>query len=186
MVHHPEPSRALARHGRQTRRQVAIGLLLALTVAALGITRSEAAPPTADPTVAARDGAHYLSTRVNADGFIPGETSNPNYGLTLDAALALAQAAVEKPTFDRIVAWLQTHADAAIRNGGADDNPGNLGYLLMIATAAGIDPTSFGGKNLPNRLAATLGTFPTQAGLYGNADPTFDGVFRQSLAILGL
>ena len=36
------------------------------------------------------------------------------------------------------------------------------------------------------RLTAQGAATPTNVGLYGSTDPTYDGVFRQSLAILGL
>ena len=54
----------------------------------------------------------------------------------------------------------------------------------MVAHAAGVDPTSFGGVNLVTRLGSTLGLH--EAGLYGHSDPSYDGAFRQSFAILGL
>ena len=169
---------------RRTVTRAALAALLVASAATLGATRTEAAPPTADPVVAGQYGAHYLTSRVNASGFVPTVSNTPNYGLTLGAAVALAQAGVEKPTFDRIVAYLQANIEATITNGGAGDNAGNLGYLLMITKAAGLDATSFGGVDLLARLDGTLGAF--EPGLYGAADPTYDGVFRQSLAILGI
>ncbi|MDZ7732436.1 MAG: hypothetical protein U5R31_04370 [Acidimicrobiia bacterium] len=48
----------------------------------------------------------------------------------------------------------------------------------------GEDPTSFGGVDLVARLEGTLGEF--EPGLYGSNNPSFDGVFRQGLAILGI
>ncbi|MCW2763200.1 MAG: hypothetical protein JWR85_3401, partial [Marmoricola sp.] len=43
------------------------------------------------------------------------------------------------------------------------------GTALVAAPAQAATPTSF-----------------AQVGLYGTTDPTYDGVFRQSLAVLGL
>ena len=51
---------------------------------------------------------------------------------------------------------------------------------LGVIAAAAIGLTPFLGT--PAQGAAT----PTNVGLYGSTDPTYDGVFRQSLAILGL
>lgn len=189
MDHQPNhPSRAVHRVSKQgPMRAIAGAVLLSVavtTVAAFGAPRTDAAAPTTNPVLAGQYGAHFLTTRVNAAGFVPTALDAPNYGLTLGTALALAQAGVEKPTFDRIIAWVQANVDATVKNGAADDNPGNLGYLLMVTRAAGLDATAFAGVDLVARLSATLGTF--EAGLYGQADPTYDGVFRQSLAILGL
>ncbi len=172
---------------RSTRRGRAVAALLVVAVAAAVVAlpaRSEAAPPSNDPVSAAAYGARWAATRVNDAGFVPGATNAPNVSATIETALALQQAAVEKATYDRIVAWLQANVGLAIDPDGTGDSAGNLGELLLIATAAGIDPTSFGGQDLKARLAATLGQFAP--GLYGKSDPTFDGAFRQSLALLGL
>ena len=76
-----------------------------------------------------------------------------------------------------------TSTTTSNRSGG-DDSVGALGYLLLLADAAGVPGTDFGGQDLVARLQATLGDF--EPGLYGATDPSFDGVFRQGLAILGL
>jgi hypothetical protein len=177
------PTPTSARRSRRTAAALAVVALAAAAVIALP-ARSEAAPPSADPPTAAAYGARWAATKVNAEGFVPGPTNAPNVSATIETALALQEAAVEKPTYDRIVTWLQANVATAINPDATNDSPGNLGELLLIATAAGIDPTAFGGQDLKARLAATLGQFAP--GLYGKSDPTFDGAFRQSIALLGL
>jgi hypothetical protein len=81
------------------------------------------------------------------------------------------------------VDWLADNVDT-VTGTGAGASPGQIGYLLIVVDAAGADPSSFGGADLPARLAGTLGGF--EPGLYGSTDPTYDGVYRQSLAIIGL
>ena len=49
-----------------------------------------------------------------------------------------------------------------------------------------MSPTSFGGTNLVARLLATQRTTGTDAGLFGAQDPTFDGAYRQGLALAAL
>lgn len=177
--------------GNETRHRPRFRLLVASAVAfalvgtaAATAVNVGATPPSPDPTTAAQFGARWAATQVNPSGFVPGPTSTPNLSATIETAITLASAGVEQPTFNAIVTWLQANAASAIDPDGTGDNPGNLGNLLMIAHAAGVDPTAFGGQNLITRLGATLGGFAP--GLYGAADPTYDGVYRQSLALLGL
>lgn len=168
------------------RRLLAATVVVMLTAGTAAVTSATvgAAPPTSVPLARAQAGAHWLAGQVNPAGFVPGPTNAPNVGTTLQVAIGLADVGTEKAAFDRIVAWAEANPELAITSGGSDDSAGNLGALLMIASAAGIAPTSFGGQDLPARLAATLGDFAP--GLYGAADPSYDGAFRQSLAILGL
>lgn len=157
-------------------------LLVVAVLAAFGLgTAVLPAAAAVDPATAAAGGAAWAAGKVNAEGFVPGPGNTANVSATIEIALDLALTATDQPTFDRILAWLQANPETAIAPDGTD-SPGNLGYLLILATAAGIDPTGFGGRDLPARLAATL----TPSGLYGTTDPTYDGVFRQSLALLGL
>lgn len=172
--------------GRRRARSLAAlaTVVLALVVAAPAIApAAQAAPPSTDGPTAAAYGARWSAARVNAQGFVPNPDSSPNVSATIETALSLAFTHVDGPTFDRIVGWLAANVETVIHH-GSDDSPGDLGYLLMIATVAGRNVTSFGGVDLPARLGATLGLHTP--GLYGAADPTYDGAFRQSLAILGL
>lgn len=154
-------------------------LLVALVAALLAGTTVAPAGAVVDP--AATAGAAWAAGKVNADGFVPGPGNAPNVSATIETALDLALTATDEATFDRILGWLTANPELAIAPDGTD-SPGNLGYLLVLSVAAGIDPTQFGGRDLPARLAATL----TPSGLFGSTDPTYDGVFRQSLALLGL
>ncbi len=156
--------------------------LVAVVLAVAGLAwPSSATPPTDDPVTAAGYGARWLVTRLEPDGYVADGNGDPSPGQTAGAAIALAAARV--PELERPLGWLRDNVDAYVAPGGAD-SPGNLGYLIMLAVAAGEDPTSFGGTDLVGRLQDTLGDL--EPGLYGDADPTFDGVFRQSLALLAL
>ncbi len=55
-----------------------------------------------------------------------------------------------------------------------------------MAESLGQDPHTFGGTNLVARLEATARTTSTDTGLYGAGDPTYDGPFRQGLALAAL
>ncbi|MEV1007166.1 hypothetical protein [Streptomyces sp. NPDC049881] len=173
--------RAAIRPRRSVFTALAAGVALALSVP---VGAAHADPPTDDPQTAADYAAGWLADQfaTDADGaYIPLPAGGANVSDTAQSALALAAAGAEEATFDDAVDWLTANAADIIAVGGADD-PGRIGYLLLLADAAGEDPTDFGGVDLLDRLDGTL----TSSGLYGTADPTWDGVFRQSLALLGL
>lgn len=142
-----------------------------------------AAPLTTDGPTAAGYAGRWLAAQVAPAGFVPDANGDPSPGATLATSLALATAGVDPATFDRTVAWLAGHVDDVTMPYG-DVDPGQVGYLIMVGAAAGADPHSFGGVDLVTRLDSTLGAF--EPGLYGVADPTYDGAFRQGVAILGL
>jgi len=162
---------------------VAASLLLVVASAAPG----GAAPPTNDPPTAAGYAAHWVVGQVTVDGDVLDAHGNPSVGNTLQAALALAASGHEQATFDRIVGWLSAHVDD-VTGTGTDADPGSLGLLMLVVGADHLDATDFGGVDLVSRLGATLGAF--EPGLYGSyasvGDPTYSGVYDQSLAILGL
>lgn len=160
-----------------------VALLVATAALSAGLAPAGAAPPTSDPSTAAAYGARWIARQVSAGGALPDFGGDPAVGPTVGGALALAAARVEGETFERMLHFIETGAESYISSSG-DDSPGAIGYLLLLSAAAGEDPTSFAGIDLVSRLGETLGDFAP--GLYGAADPTYDGVIRQSLAILGL
>jgi len=169
---------------------VAVVVVVALALVGAGPLAASAAsagPPTEQPGAAARYGAHWLAIGVTPGGYVEDANGAPAPGPTVSVGLALAAAGSESAVLGRVVEWVSTHVDAyvVVDNGGSSvDSPGNLGYLILLVRAVGRDATTFGGTNLVARLQATLGA--VVAGLYGATDPTYDGVFRQSLAVLGL
>ncbi len=98
--------------------------------------------------------------------------------------LALGASASHQSTFDAAVAFLQAHVDDYVGAPGETTASARSAIFLLLADAAGVPGTDFGGQDLVARLQATLGDF--EPGLYGATDPSFDGAFRQGLAILGL
>jgi len=171
-----------------SRRRRATAIITALLlVLAIGVA-GPLAPPTAgaacaDGPAAAAQAASYLAAHVTAGGFVPDALGDPSPGSTLQTSLALATAGSGYAAFQRTLVWLRANVDLVTGTGTTAD-PGQIGYLLLVADAAGADATNFGGVDLVARLAGTLDGF--EPGLYGAGDPTFDGVFRQSLALIGL
>jgi hypothetical protein len=164
---------------RIVRRRPAAALLALAALAVVTTTAppgAGAAPLTSDPATAARLGGSWLAAQAQPDG------SFGSVGATTDAALSLAAAGIARSTFDAALADLRGQAGTI----AAEANPGRLGKTIMVAVAGGEDPRGFGGTDLVAALLATERGADPDAGLFGPDDPTFDGVFRQSLALLGL
>ena len=156
---------------------IATALVLATPVSALS-------PPVApsEPTLL---GARWLAAQLTPEGFVEGLFApGPDVDATRDVAFTLAATGLEQEAFERALGWITANIEEVIAPEDEPDGAGTLGYLIMLALAADEDPRSFGGVDLIARLEATYGRF--EEGLYGEADPTFDGVLRQSLALLAL
>jgi len=146
-----------------------------------------AAPPSTSVTSDAQFAASWLSSQVTAAGFIASAPNTPDYSATLQAVLALESDGVGETQVNAMLGDLGNHVDDAVQGSGVDA-AGALGYLILDAEGAGLDPTAFGtpATDLVARLAATRRTSGNDTGLYGSADPSFDGAFRQGLALLAL
>ncbi len=162
-------------------------LVLVAGLLVVAAAPAAAAPPsttTKDDAVAA---AQWLVAQVTPDGFIASAPNTPDYSATLQAVLALESAGVGQSQVTAMLDYVAAHLDAAVQVSGVDA-PGALAYLILGLEGAGLDPTAFGTPptDLVARLAATRHTSGTDTGLYGSADPSFDGAFRQGLALLAL
>ncbi len=184
MTARTRPPRLRPSRPRLRRGAVASAAAVALTVTLLVPAGAGAAPPSSDGPTAAGYGARWAATKVNAPGFVPNPDSTANVSATIETALALAFAGVDRPTFDRAVGWLRANVATALLDPSGNPGAGQLGYLLMLAHVSGDDPTAFGGVDLVATLTASLGAHTP--GLYGLSDPTYDGAFRQAVALLGL
>ncbi|MBS1848952.1 MAG: hypothetical protein JST73_11815 [Actinobacteria bacterium] len=162
------------------RRIIATVVVLATLYAGAGVT---AAAPTTDSTSIRTAAIAWLAPQVTAEGaLISPYTSAPDPSLTAQALLGLAASGSEPATVTRMVAWLETQVQAFVAPGHAADSPGALAWLILDAEATGVDPTDFGGVDLVTRLEATQ----RSNGLFGAADPTYDGSFRQGLSLIAL
>jgi hypothetical protein len=177
------------------RRATAAGLLI-LSVA-LGVnepasawTRSSApahssvpAPaPTAAQAAAGWLGRHFKGAAIRSKG-------KADVSSTALAVLAFAATGVGGTKANQAMAWLEDHFESYVSPGGVDD-PGALATVILAAQSMGVDPTTFGGtgpaNDLVTRLLNTQQTTGTDAGLFGSADPTYDGAFRQGLSLMAL
>ena len=167
------------------RRRRLFVLLLVPVAMTLSAAPAFSAPPNNDPPTAAKIAATWLAHQVNDQGFLPqaADPSTPNLSNSVQAVLALASAGVGRTQVDALLAYLGGHVDDLVVRSGNDD-PGALSYLILGVVAAGRDATDFGSGNVD--LVMRLENTRQPSGLFGAADPTFDGAFRQGLSLLAL
>jgi Prenyltransferase and squalene oxidase repeat len=144
-----------------------VGLALLLVSATLMTAQAPAGAAPASPQIpqfaAAKAAANWLVTQQAADGSIGGSLST-----TANAILALA-AAHDTAAAQSALSYMETNADAYINSSSTQntDGPGQLALLILDARAMNVNPTSFGGTNLPARMVATEQTSGVDAGLFG-------------------
>ncbi len=165
-----------------------LAAFLAVVVMAMGLAVT-VAPGRADAHdvlfTEAWDGARWLASQMTEDGYIPDFEGQPAPSNTVQSALALAAARIQEPSFDAAVGWVSDHVGETVSPGGIDD-PGAIAYVILLAVAAGEDPTTFGGVDLPVRLLETLGDDGMFGGAVEGYDPTYSGVYNQGLALTAL
>ena len=172
---------------RRGLRALVIAVAISLALGGILAGAASAAPPTA--TQRAQRGAQWLANQITANkGFVK------SFGVadatdTAYAVIALRAAGVDKPAANLAMKYLDTKLGSALRLDGTD-SPGAIADYIMAAVADGQDPRHFNGtgvtNNLVNRLLATERRTGKDAGLFGAQAPTYDGAFREGLALAAL
>ncbi|WP_432050580.1 prenyltransferase/squalene oxidase repeat-containing protein [Verrucosispora sp. NA02020] len=154
------------------------------------------AAPTATHTAAAGDAARWLAGEY-ADGVLPGPFGGADWGLTIDGVLALAATGVDASTRQAATAQIAVN----VRSYNSYDDWGIEGFtdggatakLLYAASAAGGDPTDFGGWDLRAETLSLVsgadtghqhGRITSRTTEASGQDPS--NTFDQSFALLGL
>lgn len=162
-------------------RSMAVAVALAfVATAGAGVTGAATAP---SATTVRNDAVAWLLPQVTDEGaLISPYTSAPDPSMTAQAVLGLAGSGADPATVASMIGYLEAHVADFVAPGGSADSPGALAWLILDAHLTGIDPGDFGGVDLVARLEATQ-----QAdGRFGSGDPTYDGAFRQALALTAL
>lgn len=174
-----------------TSRRIAgpVTLVAALALAALAPSGIAGAvgPLPLPQTSSAQAAATWLAGQVVPGGYIA-STVNPGTAdleATANTVLALASAGVGAAQAAAALSYLEGHVAAYVTVAGAD-GPGQLALLILDAHAQGVAPTNFGGTDLVARLVATQRSGGADSGLFGAQDPTYDGAYRQGLALAAL
>jgi hypothetical protein len=190
--HHAPTSTLRSRARRVLRGGVVTAAAVALPV--LGVPAVASAAPTASTTPSATAAATWLAHQFNSSGYIPEKPGGaaPDYSDTEQALVALASTGPDtavKGTASKALTYLEAHARAASRatvNGKAVVDPGLDAFLLLAAHALGANPRKFGDLDLVTRLLSTIRTSGSAKGLFGVASPTYDGAYREGVALAAL
>lgn len=147
-----------------------------------------ACQPAPSPEVVRDRGTAWLVNQFGDDGIIA-VSFDPNrddLGGTAFAVTNLASARVGAATARRSAEALADRVDEYVVDGAGADRPGSLARLILAAEATGMSSRDFGGANLVSRLQATMRRTGPDRGLFGSQSPTYDGAFRQGLALAAL
>jgi hypothetical protein len=168
--------------------------LVVSTAVVAGLALVAVSTPPADADTAtnaqrARRGAQWLANQVRANNGFVYNFGKPDPVNTAYAVIAMRAVGVDKSASDKAIIYLKKRIDKPLQSGGKD-SAGALAHYVMASVADAQDPRHFGGTgkkhNLVNRLLATARTSGPDKGLFGSQDPTFDGAFRQGLALAAL
>jgi hypothetical protein len=137
----------------------------------------------------AQRGAQWLANQIKTNhGFVT-SFGSADVTSTAYAVIGMRAVGVDRSASDLAIRYLRTKIGTEVQSNG-QDAPGALAEYILAAVADNQDPRHFGGTTAPNnlvaRLLATSRTTGTDAGLFGVQDPTFDGAFRQGLALAAL
>ncbi|HXW35036.1 MAG TPA: hypothetical protein VEJ87_10700 [Acidimicrobiales bacterium] len=176
------------RQGLRTRRGLRV---LAMFTSVVGLTASLTVAQAAGASTTkkvARYGAGWIAGQIVSNGGYLVSFGSPDVPDTAYSVIGLHAAGVGKTASKDAIAYLETQLSALTTDG--TDDPGTLAYFIMAAHAAGVNPRKFGGHAAQNdlvaRLLATSTTSGPDAGLFGAQDPTYNGAFRQGLALAAL
>src|SRR6478609_9082717 len=153
--------------------RAAAALLVVSGILLFAVSPSSAAPAplTTDPAVGVAGAGYWLATKIGPDGLVESEVvpDTPDLGATAQTALGLALTKTGRDQAVLAANALSTRVDEYVvgTNPPGVDLPGNLAYLILLSTALGQDPRSFGGEDLVARLVATMQTTGKDAGLFG-------------------
>ena len=180
------PVPEVQRFTRLRKRILPVAGAVAVTAALLVPTAADATSSTATNRQVAGYGAGWLARQVTANGGYLTGFGVPDATDTAYAVLGLHAAGVGRQASDLAIGYLKTQLTDALSGSDGADSPGSLAYYVMAAVAAGQDPYHFGGRGPANNLVSRLLATEQPNGLFGTADPTFDGAFRQGLSLAAL
>lgn len=138
------------------RRTAALVAVPALVLAGL-VAGSAPASAATDPAPAS-DAGSWLTGRLQATGWIAHNQQYDfdDYGLTIDAGLALDAVGAPDSVVQHISDALAAHLDDYVSGYGTISSAGGTAKAMVLAQAAGDDPTSYGGHDLVTDLEARV------------------------------
>ena len=125
----------------------------------------------------AQRAAAWLGAQLAANGdVLPAKNGSTDWGLTIDAMLALASAGVGADQIQATAAKLAASGDAYVGTAAAPDWA-RMGKMVLALEVAGLDPTKFGSRDLVAELRAQV----SASGAFGAGD-----LFSQPIAVIAL
>jgi hypothetical protein len=167
------------------RRGAALAVAAALAVSTLA-TPAQAADPPADELAAT-----WLTGQLTGGIIHNDQYAFDDYGLSIDVALALDALGGHEATVAEISAAVAAHVDSYITGvdfGSSDVYAGAIAKAVVLAQAAGADPSSYGGEDLLRRLERRVSaTAPIRGRIRDKTDDSdFANVIGQAYAVQGL
>lgn len=176
-------------HFRARRGLRALVVSTVMSLALVGASASTAGAAAPTNRLRAQRGAQWLANQIEHNGGVLVNFGQPDPVDTAYAVVGMRSVGVGKGASNRAIGYLETKIGSKLQAGG-QDAPGAIAEYIMASVANASDPYHFGGSgaqnNLVNRLLATERTSGTDKGLFGAQDPSFDGAFRQGLALAAL
>lgn len=181
---------------RRTATVLAVPTLVLSGLAALGGPSASAATAAATDPAPATAAGTWLVGQLQATGWIAHNQQYDfdDYGLTIDAGIALDEAGAPDSVVASISDALADHIDAYVAPGyGTSLSAGGTAKALVLAQAAGEDPTSYGGRNLVTDLEGRVSSDGANGGRieddWDSGDPNaadYANVIGQAFAAHGL
>ena len=172
---------------RRGLRALVVSTVMSAALIGAATTGAGAAAPT--NIQRGQQSAQWLANQIKANGGFVRNFGKPDPVDTAYAVIGIRSVGVDQAAATLATTYLKKHIGTEIQLGG-HDSPGGLAEYIMAAKANGLDPRHFGGNaaknNLVARLLATARTKGADKGLFGVQAPTFDGAFRQGLALAAL
>ena len=176
-------------HFRARRGLRALVVSIGISVTLAGLSASGASADTPTNLQRGQQSAQWLANQIKVNGGVLHNFGKIDPIDTAYAVIGIRAVGVDKAAANLATAYLKQHIGADVQSGG-HDAPGALAEYIMAAKANGEDARHFGGNaaknNLVARLLATARTKGNDKGLFGVQSPTFDGAFRQGLALAAL
>jgi hypothetical protein len=136
----------------------------------------------ASPTAAQRAASWLVSQAPNGVFGSP-----PAISVAQTASFALAVGTNPSARRTSVKGLRNMWVNAPSLANSVSNDPGALALWIMAAHAYGVNPRHFSSVDLVAKLLATLqGSNSTTPGLFGSADPTYDGTYRQGLSLVAL
>ena len=174
----------------RARRGLRALVLLVIITLAVAAAADAAGAADQNPPTPAELGATWLANQITQNGGFIASFGAPDVTNTAYAVLGLHAANIGGDASQAAITFLESRLGPDLQGSDGTDAPGALADDIMAAVAAGVNPRQFGGtapvNDLVARLLATQHTAGADNGLFGTQDPTFDGAFRQGLALEAL